>query len=98
MTDTETKLRHGLREAVRGKVPTHRVDEVVDLAMHAVNRAFAAIGEVTARASDSRVAICATGIALSVVAAEASAKMKVLEREVGGAGMTVTNAHVEIRS
>lgn len=76
MSENHECLRQRLRESAKGHVPHQFLDEVVDLALHARDRAFAAIGPIALSASNTGVAMCATGIALSLITAEAQDKLK----------------------
>lgn len=91
----------GLRREVRaaaadGGVPPQHVDEVTDLALHAMERAFEVVGEVVMRASTPQASVCALGIALSLIAQEAQGKAERLVRDAPLLGMTASTATVHI--
>lgn len=96
MSDADLELRRKLRLAARGLVPDQHLDEVVDLAMHAVSCSFTAVADVVKRASIPPVAISATSIALSVILAEASTKLEGLQTMAAACGMTCTVTHVSV--
>jgi hypothetical protein len=90
VNDTYHDLRRQVRAASTGLVPDKHLDEVVDLAMHAVIRSFEVVGEIVTRASVAPAAICATSIALSIIKAEAEAKLEGLMAVAEAAGMSRT--------
>ena len=96
MSDAEAKMRLAIWQSTAGLVPEQFRDEVVDLAIHACRSAFVAVGDVTGRATDSRVMLSAMGIALGLIAAEAPLKVEALEKTASAAGMTTTLRQVSL--
>ena len=94
MSENEIPLRRRVREAARDHVPPQHLDEVVDLAFHGLLRAFEPLTPIAKSASSSGVAICMLSIALSMIAAEAQAKLESLEKQVVGAGGLRTSVMV----
>lgn len=80
MTENEIKLRRKVREAVRDGVPAEHLDEVVDLAFHALNSAFAPLAAIARSASTPGAGMCMISIALSMIVSEAQAKLASLEK------------------
>lgn len=96
MSDYEIRLRRGLRESAMGLVPPHHVDECVDLAIHAFGRAFEAVSQAARSASNTGVATCASSIALSLIAGEATAKLDGLKEFAAKHGGSVTLTSVNV--
>lgn len=90
MSDAELALRRALRAEAMDLVPARYLDEVVDLAIHAANKAFEATSAVVSRASIAPIAICATSMALSIIAAEAKVKLEQFAKDAADLGATVT--------
>lgn len=93
-TSNEIQLRRSVREAAREHVPAQHLDEVVDLAFHALNSAFSAVIPIAKAASTPGAAMCATSIALSMIVAEAQAKLASLEKFVVSQGGFSTSVMV----
>jgi len=79
MSDASAELRRQIRASAVGLLPPQHVDEVVDLAIHACEQAFASMSAIVTRASCSGSALAATGIALPLIAQEAQAKLEGLQ-------------------
>lgn len=95
MSDDQ-ELRRKIRASAKGIIPDTHLDEVVDLALHAVDSAFKALGDTVARASIAPASLAATSIALSIIAAEAAEKLKGLGAVATAAGLTCTMKTVSI--
>jgi hypothetical protein len=79
MSNASPELRRQIRANAVGLLPPQHVDEVVDLAIHAFDQAFSSMSAIVTRASSPGLAVAATGIALSLIAQEAQAKLEGLE-------------------
>ena len=79
MSNASPELRRQIRADAVGLLPPQHVDEVVDLAIHAYEQTFTSMGAIVTRASSPGSAFAATGIALSLIAQEAEAKLEGLQ-------------------
>jgi hypothetical protein len=96
MDDPEVSLRRQLRAAAAGLIPDTHLDEVVDLAIHAVDKAFEAVGQVVTRASIAPAKMAATSIALSIIAQRAAARLEDLQGVAAALGMSLTTKTVSV--
>jgi len=94
--DNHAELRRKVRASARGIIPDTHLDEVVDLALHAVSQSFKAIGDIVSRASIAPAAVAATSIALSLVRAEAEEKLEGLQGVAEACGLTCTVKTVKL--
>jgi len=94
---TDFALRAALRRTLLDNgVPPAHVDEVVDLSLHAADRAAATLLDVISRAGDARVATCALGVASSVLRGKLDTLDTAQQQFAREQGVPVRRAHVTV--
>lgn len=90
-------LRRGIRETIAEVIPADKIDEVADLAVHAAETAINALGRIAFAGQDARVGICASSIAIGILAHRLAELNDVLRHASAETGIAYREATISVQ-